>query len=124
MFIGEFLCMGAYYFQKWRARNKYGGKESPGFLNTSLKTDFNKALFAIPALFDVGASTLMFFALTGCAASVYQMMRGIIAVITGLMSVIFLKRKLYRHHWTGLILITLGCAIVGVVALLWGKFSK
>jgi hypothetical protein len=35
----------------------------------------------------------MFVALTQCAASVYQMMRGIIVVITAGMAMLFLGRK-------------------------------
>lgn len=58
-----------------------------------LKTNINVFWFAIPAAFDCTASSLMFIALTQCAASVYQMMRGAIVVITALFSVLFLKRK-------------------------------
>lgn len=44
------------------------------------------------------------------------MMRGIIVVITALLAVIFLGKKQYRHHWTGVILIFLGVAEVGWIA--------
>ena len=54
----------------------------------------------------------MFVALTMCAASVYQMMRGIIVVITALFALIFLGKKQYRHHWAGIILIKKGFMIV------------
>jgi drug/metabolite transporter (DMT)-like permease len=50
-------------------------------------------LLAIPAAFDFTASSLMFIALTMTPASVYQMMRGFVTVITALMSIIFLKKK-------------------------------
>ena len=63
------------------------------------------------------ASTLMFIALTMVDASVYQMMRGIIVVITALLAVIFLGRKQYRHHWTAIFLIVFGVAEVGYVAI-------
>jgi len=46
----------------------------------------------IPASCDVMGSTLMFVALTMVPASVYQMMRGLIVVITALMSIIFLGK--------------------------------
>jgi drug/metabolite transporter (DMT)-like permease len=58
----------------------------------------------------------MFIALTMCPASVYQMMRGSIVVITALMSMAFLGRKQYRHHWTGIVLIVLGVVLVGLVS--------
>jgi len=82
-----------------------------------LKTNISPLLLAIPATCDFLASTLMFIALTMVDASIYQMMRGIIVVICALFSVIFLKRKLYRHHWTGVGLIFLGVAEVGYVAI-------
>lgn len=62
---------------------------------------------------DVVASSLMFIALTMVAASVYQMMRGGIVFVTAMMSILFLGRKLYRHHWTALALIIGGILIVG-----------
>jgi len=68
---------------------------------------------AIPASCDVCGSTLMFVALTMTSPSVYQMMRGLIVVITAIASIIFLKRKQYRHHWTGICLIVTGVFIVG-----------
>lgn len=45
------------------------------------------------------------------------MMRGIITVITAMLSIIFLKKKQYRHHWVGLACIILGVAEVGYVAI-------
>ena len=59
----------------------------------------------------------MFIALTMVDASVYQMMRGIIVVICALLSVIFLKQRLHRHHWTGVVFIVAGVAEVGWVAI-------
>ena len=88
---------------------------------TGLKTNINVLLFAIPAFCDVCASTLMFFGLNFAAASVYQMMRGAIVFITAIMSVVFLKRKQYRHHWTSLTLIIVGISIVGVASVTMGK---
>ena len=73
----------------------------------------------IPAACDLTSSTLMFIALTMVAASVYQMMRGLIVLITAFMSIMFLGRKLYRHHWTGLILIVLGIVLVGLAAVIY-----
>lgn len=49
--------------------------------------------------------------------SVYQMMRGSIVVICALFSIIFLKRKLYRHHFAGVLIIVIGDIIVGVAAI-------
>ncbi len=71
---------------------------------------------AIPASCDVAGSTLTFVALVLVPASVYQMMRGLIVVITAVMSIIFLGKKQYRHHWVGVFCILVGVASVGVVS--------
>lgn len=82
-----------------------------------LKTNPNPLLLAIPASCDFAGSTLMFIALTMVPASVYQMMRGFINVVTPILSIIFLKRKQYAHHWLGVSCIVLGVAEVGWVAI-------
>lgn len=84
-----------------------------------LKTNPSPLLLAIPATCDFCGSTLMFIALTMVPASVYQMMRGIITVITAILSIIFLKKQQYRHHWTGLACIIIGVAEVGYIAILY-----
>jgi len=76
---------------------------------------------AIPAAFDIIASTLMNIALTMVAASVYQMLRGMIIIVTAGMSIIFLKRKLYRHHWSSIACIFFGVFLVGLAALLYAN---
>ena len=77
----------------------------------------NPLIMAIPATCDFAGSTLMFIALTMVPASVYQMMRGFINVVTPFLSIIFLKRKQYCHHWVGVIFIVMGVAEVGWVSL-------
>ena len=74
-------------------------------------------LLAIPAACDFCGTTLMFVALTMCAASIYQMMRGIIVVVTAGMAMAFLGRKQYFHHFFSLFLIVAAVAIVGVVGI-------
>ena len=82
-----------------------------------LKMNPNPLLLAIPASCDFAGSTLMFIALTMVPASVYQMMRGFINVVTPLLSIIFLKRKQYAHHWLGIACIVIGVAEVGWIAI-------
>jgi drug/metabolite transporter (DMT)-like permease len=118
MFIGEFSCLGVYKFLEWRANKKYGGRENnPEYIHAqknNLKTEINVALFAIPASFDITGSTLMFIALVLIAASIYQMMRGTLVFIIAGMSVFFLGRRLYRHHWSSLAVIFVGLFMVGL----------
>jgi len=46
------------------------------------------------------------------------MMRGIIVLITAIMSILFLGKKQYCHHWTSLVVIVAGVAIVGLVGIM------
>ena len=87
-------------------------------METKLKTSINPLLLALPATFDICGSTLMFVALTQCAASIYQMMRGIIVLITAIMSIIFLGNKQYCHHWSSLFVIVAGVAVVGLIGVI------
>lgn len=59
----------------------------------------------------------MNIALTMVAASVYQMLRGTIIIITAAMAIIFLKKKLYLHHWSSMAVIFIGVFLVGLAAL-------
>jgi len=89
-----------------------------------LKTNINPLLLAIPACCDIIGSTLLNIALTMTAASVYQMMRGTIVIITALMALIFLKKKQYSHHWASLITIFFGVFLVGLSSLLYPATDK
>jgi len=124
MFLGEMTCLAVYFLKLalYGNPNKKideGVPLSPGgkaAQESKLKTSINPVLLAIPASCDFCGSTLMFVALTQCAASVYQMMRGIIVFITAGMSIAFLGGKQYAHHWISLSMIVLGVAIVGIVS--------
>lgn len=111
MFLGEFFCFLLYGIK----RGVYG--KSAGNQDDKL----NPIYVAIPACFDICGSTFMFIALTMCAASVYQMMRGVIVVITAFMALIFLGRKQYAHHWISLATIVLGVFLVGFVSIMASK---
>ena len=124
MFVGELMCLFVYFGRKLTQKKKTDEDEvqlSPGTqaaVETKLKTSINPLLLAIPATFDICGSTLMFVALTQCAASIYQMMRGIIVLITAIMSILFLGNKQYCHHWSSLFVIVGGVAVVGLVGVI------
>ncbi|KAF9321351.1 hypothetical protein BG003_002199 [Podila horticola] len=71
-------------------------------------------LLWIPTLCDMTASTLMNVGLIYCAASVYQMLRGALVIFTGILSVIFLGRRLKAFEWFALFTIVAGIATVGL----------
>lgn len=74
----------------------------------------NPLILWIPACCDLGGTTLLNVGLFLTYASVYQMLRGIVVVFNGLLSMIFLKQRLYYHHWGGILLIVVGTCIVGL----------
>lgn len=86
---------------------------------TNLKTNINPAILAIPAAFDVCGSTLMNIALTMCAASIYQMMRGVVVLFVAAGAMIFLKRKQYIHHYVSLAILVIGVALVGLASIIF-----
>ena len=109
MFFGEFIVLGMYGIKKFL---------NPSVENNSQSNKINPMTLAIPAIFDILATTTMFIALTNVAASVFQMMRGFIVVITALMAMFLLGRKQFVHHWLSLITIVFGVAFVGYVSIL------
>lgn len=104
MFFGEFVCLILYFLKRQFSSEPAGDYINPLWI-------------AIPACFDIVGSSLMFIALTMVAASIFQMMRGCIVVITAFMALVFLGRKQYAHHWISLFTIVLGVFIVGFVSI-------
>jgi uncharacterized membrane protein len=49
------------------------------------------------------------------------MLRGGVIVLVAFFSVIFLKRKLYAHHYLGMLFVITGVTMVGVSAILDSK---
>jgi len=74
-------------------------------------------LMVIPVLFDLLATPLSMAGLSMVAGSVYSMMRGMVVVFTALASLLLLGRKYHRHHYTGIVMIVIGIALVGFGAL-------
>lgn len=62
---------------------------------------------------NVIGSPLFYVGLSMVAGSVFQMMNGFQVVATAVLSMIFLKKKYYRHHWTAILFIVGGIALVG-----------
>jgi len=121
MFIGESTCIIWYLFYKFNQRK---GKEKKYLLDNDQpvtiklkKPEIPIYLIALPAVCDFLATTLMCLGLTMMAGSVYQMLRGSVILFTSILSVYFLKRVLYRHHFLGISLVIVGLILVGLGAL-------
>jgi drug/metabolite transporter (DMT)-like permease len=107
MFIGEYAILMLFYITK-----KFGMvyKAEEGLPKV------NPLILAIPSFLDLLGSTLGFFAMFFLAASVSQMMMSVMMLTTCVLSIIFLKKRYFRQHWTGFLIILVGVTIVATNA--------
>jgi len=75
-------------------------------------------LVAIPAFFDLLATAFCCIGIMYIPASVWQMLRGSALVFCALLSVCFLKRKMYAFNLIGLALCVVGITTVGLASVL------
>ena len=76
--------------------------------------NIDKRLFAMAAWFDMTESVLRNIAATMIAMSIVQMLRSTIFVYCALLALVFLKKRLYRHHISSMVTILIGVFLVGV----------
>ena len=117
-----------FYIIKYFDIKKYGSEENIPSVKQARqlgkRINVNKVLFLIPASFDMLGSTLLFISLTIIPASVYQMMKGVLVVSATVYSIIFLRRKFYRHHYTALTIVIIGVILVGSSSIIYPDNSK
>ena len=77
-------------------------------------------IWIFPAICDLTSTSLLYFGLTWTFASSFQILRGSVIIFTGLLSVTFLKAKLYIHHWIGIGFIVFGLVLVGIGDYIYG----
>jgi len=75
MFVGEFLCMGLYFFMRFRDPESFRMRLLEA-KSKGKKIDMNPLLLAVPAFCDCLTSTMQYIALNFISGSVYQMLRG------------------------------------------------
>ena len=136
MFLGETLCLAAFGFLVLREK-KFGGKK------VATARPHNPLIFWLPALCDMTATSLMYVGLSYVSvgtfshaykrghclvcqttASYFQMLRGAVVIFTGLLSVVFLRRKVPPFEWVGMGLVTVGVVLVGISNLVCGGGSS
>jgi hypothetical protein len=144
MFLGEMLCLFAYYGLKYFKKSNEEKSKKNLFSNTNNNTNTNNQQLSnyetsenenmetqinenkpslpkasiyqlmLPALCDFFGSSIMTIGLGLIAGSVYQMLRGSLILFTTLFSIIFLKSKFFKHNYFGIFLVVFGLALVGV----------
>lgn len=106
---------------------KEGSGEVPLMDDADLKTGDTPAvswgrkvcLVAYPAGFDLLATAFCCMGILYIPASVWQILRGASIIFAALFSVLFLRRKLFPHHYIGLALCVSGVILVGMASV-WG----
>ncbi|KAL4505398.1 hypothetical protein ABPG72_002460 [Tetrahymena utriculariae] len=120
-FLGESLC---YIFCVLRIKKGSHGQETKSIshnLQLDIQASSKLPLFGLyPAVLDGIAMTLQYSSLTLISPSVYQILRGGVIIVTAILSVIVLKRKLNILNLVGLFVVLLGIIIVGGANLAFG----
>lgn len=117
MFVGELMCLITFFIIS--QINKYKGATVE-----KAHPDFNPWTMLIPACLDCAGTSLMYVGLTMTYPSVFQMLRGSVVIFTGIMSVVFLKRKLFAFHMVGMLLVLIGLLLVGASSVLDSSTSS
>jgi len=112
MFLGEMLCMVAFWFSRWRS-NRRQPDLTQEVNDPNAPKKFNPLIFLPPALCDMTATSLQYIGLTLTYASSFQMLRGAVIIFTGILSKIFLRRSLAWFKWTGMLFVIGGLVTVG-----------
>jgi len=112
MFLGEMLCMLAFWFTRWRASRQHQDPY-PDINDANAPKKFNPLIFLPPALCDMTATSLQYIGLTLTYASSFQMLRGAVIIFTGILSKIFLRRNLAWFKWAGMLFVIGGLVTVG-----------
>ena len=122
VFLGGAMANIMYIVYRIKTVRTYGSlKNSPDWqsaLSQGKKLYIHWAWLAIPAFFDFIAIPLMNLGLILISASVYQMMRGGLIFLIAISSILFLRARLHRHHWTSLVFIISGITLVGLSSII------
>jgi len=135
MFLGEMMCMVAFYIVKWYRERKRqrelaylrldANETSPNNVDEPVQeTPFNPFIFLPPALCDMTATSIQYIGLTLTYASSFQMLRGAVIIFTGILSVIVLRRRLEWFRWAGMIFVIGGLVTVGVTDIIYQPDGK
>ncbi|KAG0687668.1 hypothetical protein C6P40_002037 [Pichia californica] len=129
MFVGELLCWIPFYIIKYYRKKSTiiindEETEASRLVNDTtenvedivkVKTTIKRSpILALPAICDLLGTTIMNIGLLYTPVSIYQMTRGSVILIVGLMSVIFLQKKITKLEWISLIVVFFGVFLVGL----------
>jgi len=121
MFLGEMLCFlpVIYTWLQSRRQSPVQLPEDESLVPNKLEPEpeqlagWKILLLWIPAACDLTGTTLMNVGLLYTPVSIYQMTRGALVLFVGVLSVIFLRRRLWLYQWVSLIVVMTGVGLVG-----------
>ncbi|KAH9854018.1 hypothetical protein C2E23DRAFT_914158 [Lenzites betulinus] len=126
MFLGEMLCFLPVIFAWVRAKRPSqplrlptDSEEEPAVGAKAVIPQehlhgWKVFLLWFPAACDLTGTTLMNVGLLYTPVSIYQMTRGALVLFVGVLSVIFLRRRLWLYQWISLITVMAGVSLVGL----------
>ncbi|KAJ7046604.1 hypothetical protein C8F04DRAFT_1061091 [Mycena alexandri] len=122
MFLGEMLCFLPVIYTWLQSRRQSPVQlpaEDDSLVPNKLApepeqlTGWKVLLLWIPAACDLTGTTLMNVGLLYTPVSIYQMTRGALVLFVGVLSVLFLRRRLWLYQWVSLIVVMTGVGLVG-----------
>ncbi|KAI0361898.1 hypothetical protein OH77DRAFT_1416081 [Trametes cingulata] len=126
MFLGEMLCFLPVIFAWIRSRRQSqplrlpsDSEEEPAAgakaeIPQQQLHGWKVLLLWFPAACDLTGTTLMNVGLLYTPVSIYQMTRGALVLFVGVLSVIFLRRRLWLYQWISLVTVMAGVSLVGL----------
>jgi len=122
MFVGEMCCIIGYFYVKYKQKKEHGDELSPDekdAVKKGLILNYSPLWFAIPAMFDVVSSTLMYVGLFSVEASVMQIINCTTLIWIAVFSMLYLKRRYSVAQFVGL-----GALLAGVGVVAYGSILK
>ncbi|KAF9821685.1 hypothetical protein IEO21_00531 [Rhodonia placenta] len=126
MFLGEMLCFLPVIYSWLASRRSRSAVQLPADSDDEEPADGVKLqaapehlrgwkilLLWFPAACDLTGTTLMNVGLLYTPVSIYQMTRGALVLFVGILSVVFLRRRLWLYQWVSLVTVMAGVSLVG-----------
>jgi len=123
MFAGEFVCLILFMAITWyknrqdrlQTANAQLQDDAPLISAQSQpqRSKWSLLLFLFPTVCDILGTSFGGIGLLWVSASVWQMMRGTIIIFSGILSWLFLKRKMLPYRWLGICITASGLGVVG-----------
>jgi drug/metabolite transporter (DMT)-like permease len=109
MYLGELLCLLAFYIAFKVLTKKQNGVENEHKLTKGTRK-FNRFIWWQASILDLIATVAMYIGLTMTNASTFHMLRGLVIIFTAGFS----KRRIIKSQWIAIVLIIVGLVIIGL----------